>query len=205
MRMMGVVSEGALYTRVHFTGMSLPAGARVFVYSMKNPDDFYGPYEGHGHSEDGTFWTPPMEGDGVVIEYITPNSTANPEAVPFRVLDISHIFKRISDTAPPASERTSIINEFGGAATSADAAARARALRRVAENGSFTQQESNKAFVLMQYFGYMRRSPNSAPDSDHSGYEFWLTKLNEFGGNFVNAEMVKAFIISSEYRQRFGH
>ena len=73
-RVMGVVSEGALYTRVHFTGMSLPAGARVFVYSMKNPDDFYGPYEGHGHSEDGTFWTPPMEGEGVVIEYFTPNS-----------------------------------------------------------------------------------------------------------------------------------
>jgi len=97
-RMMGVVSEGALYARVHFTEMSLPAGARVFVYSMKNPDNFYGPYEGHGQSEDGTFWTPPMEGDGVVIEYITPNSTANPEKAPFTVLEISHIFKDIQDT-----------------------------------------------------------------------------------------------------------
>ncbi|MCM3871935.1 MAG: DUF4214 domain-containing protein, partial [Pyrinomonadaceae bacterium] len=105
---------------------------------------------------------------------------------------------------PSASVRTSAINEFGGAGTSADNAARARALRRVAENSSFVNQESNKAFVLMQYFGYLRRAPNSAPDSDHTGYEFWLTKLNEFGGNFVNAEMVKAFIISGEYRQRFG-
>jgi hypothetical protein len=39
---------------------------------------------------------------------------------------------------------------------------------------------------------------------DHTGYEFWLNKLNQFGGNFVNAEMVKAFIVSIEYRNRFG-
>jgi hypothetical protein len=43
-----------------------------------------------------------------------------------------------------------------------------------------------------------------AGDTDYSGYDFWLTKLNKFGGNFVNAEMVKAFILSAEYRQRFG-
>jgi hypothetical protein len=36
------------------------------------------------------------------------------------------------------------------------------------------------------------------------GYNFWLSKLEQFGGNFVNAEMVKAFISSSEYRKRFG-
>ncbi|MCM3872256.1 MAG: CSLREA domain-containing protein [Pyrinomonadaceae bacterium] len=105
---------------------------------------------------------------------------------------------------PSAPDRTAAIDEFGGAGTSADNAARARALRRVAENSGFAQQESNKAFVLMQYFGYLRRSPNNTPDSDHSGYEFWLNKLNQFNGNFVNAEMVKAFIISGEYRQRFG-
>jgi hypothetical protein len=28
--------------------------------------------------------------------------------------------------------------------------------------------------------------------------------LNAFGGNFIDAEMVKAFLVSSEYRQRFG-
>ena len=33
--------------------------------------------------------------------------------------------------------------------------------------------------------------------------DFWLTKLNDFNGNFVNAEMVKAFLDSIEYRQRF--
>jgi uncharacterized repeat protein (TIGR01451 family) len=105
---------------------------------------------------------------------------------------------------PSASERTSIINEFGGASTSADAAARARALRTVAENATFKQQEINQAFVLMQYFGYLRRNPNDPQDTDYSGYDFWLTKLNQFNGNFVNAEMVKAFIVSGEYRARFG-
>jgi hypothetical protein len=107
---------------------------------------------------------------------------------------------------PSASDRTGTINEFGGAGTSADAAARARALRRVAENGIFGQQESNRAFVLMQYFGYLRRNPNDPPELglNFDGYNFWLGKLNQFNGNYVDAEMVKAFIQSGEYRQRFA-
>jgi len=64
--------------------------------------------------------------------------------------------------------------------------------------------EFNKAFVLGQYFGYLRRNPNDLPDSNFDGYNFWLGKLESFGGNFVNAEMVKAFILSGEYRHRFG-
>lgn len=80
----------------------------------------------------------------------------------------------------------------------------AQVLRAVAEDHDLVAAEKNRAFVLMQYFGYLRRDPNIVPDSDYSGYEFWLNKLNEFGGNFVNAEMVKAFITSGEYRQRFG-
>jgi Domain of unknown function (DUF4214) len=105
---------------------------------------------------------------------------------------------------PTAAERTSIIDEFGGAVNTTDMGARGRALRRVAENSTFMQQEFNRAFVLMQYFGYLRRNPNDPQDTDYSGYDFWLTKLNEFSGNFVNAEMVKAFILSGEYRGRFG-
>ena len=58
----------------------------------------------------------------------------------------------------------------------------------------------------MQYFGYLRRNPDDAPELNlnFDGYNFWLTKLNDFGGNFVAAEMVKAFLISGEYRGRFG-
>jgi hypothetical protein len=61
-------------------------------------------------------------------------------------------------------------------------------------------------FVLAEYFGYLRRNPNDAPEStlDYTGYDFWLTKLNQFNGNYINAEMVKAFLSSIEYRQRFG-
>ena len=76
--------------------------------------------------------------------------------------------------------------------------------RKMAEDPTFSTKQFNSAFVLMQYFGYLRRNPNDAPDSDFGGYTFWLNKLNQFGGNYQAAEMVKAFIVSSEYRQRFG-
>jgi cytochrome c peroxidase len=105
---------------------------------------------------------------------------------------------------PLSSDRTAAINEFGAASNTADGLARGRALRRVAENATLAQQEFNRAFVLMQYFGYLRRNPNDAPDTDFQGYNFWLTKLNSFNGDFAKAEMVKAFILSTEYRQRFG-
>lgn len=81
---------------------------------------------------------------------------------------------------------------------------RAQVLRQIAEHQNLVSAEFNRAFVLMQFFGYLRRNPNDTPDTDYTGYDFWLTKLNQFGGNFQNAEMVKAFITSSEYRKRFG-
>jgi outer membrane protein assembly factor BamB len=105
---------------------------------------------------------------------------------------------------PSPSDRSAAINEFGVALDTTDTAARARGLRRVAENATLLTNESNRAFVLMQYFGYLRRNPNDPSDTDYSGYDFWLTKLNQFNGNFVTAEMVKAFIVSGEYRGRFG-
>jgi hypothetical protein len=60
--------------------------------------------------------------------------------------------------------------------------------------------------VLMQYYGYLRRNPNDAPDTglDYSGYEFWLKKLTARNGDYVGAQMVQAFIDSGEYRSRFG-
>lgn len=101
------------------------------------------------------------------------------------------------------SERTALISLFNGAPDSSNATARGQILRQIAENQNLYNGEFNRAFVLMQYVGYLRRNPNDAPDGDYTGYEFWLTKLNGFSGNFVEAEMVKAFISSIEYRQRF--
>lgn len=46
--------------------------------------------------------------------------------------------------------------------------------------------------------------PSDAPDANFGGYNFWQQKLNQFNGDYISAEMVKAFIESSEYRQRFG-
>jgi hypothetical protein len=77
-------------------------------------------------------------------------------------------------------------------------------VRQAAENANLYNAEFNRAFVLMQYLGYVRRNPNEAPDTDYTGYDFWLTKLNQFNGDFIQAEMVKAFITSNEYRRRFG-
>ena len=75
---------------------------------------------------------------------------------------------------------------------------RAQVLRIIAENYDFYNAEYNTAFVEMEYFGYLRRDP------DADGFNFWLAKLNQFDGDFRQAEMVKAFLVSTEYRQRFG-
>ena len=102
------------------------------------------------------------------------------------------------------AERDAAINEFGGAGTIVNAAARARALRRVVEDTDFNTREKSRAFVYMQYIGYLRRNPNSFPDNSFEGYNFWLTKLNNHGGDYVAAEMVKSFLISVEYFVRFS-
>lgn len=97
------------------------------------------------------------------------------------------------------SERDQLIRDL-----STNTRTRAQVLRAVAEDADLISAEFNRAFVLMQYFGYLRRNPNDFQDSDYTGFDFWLTKLNLFQGNYVNAEMVKAFINSGEYRHRFG-
>ena len=85
-----------------------------------------------------------------------------------------------------------------------DTTARAQALRQVAENQNLYNAEFNRAFVLMEYFGYLRRNANEGLDADYSGYDFWLKKLNQFNGDYQKSEMVKAFITSGEYRMRFA-
>jgi hypothetical protein len=106
-----------------------------------------------------------------------------------------------------SSERDQLVADL-----SAGIKTRAQVLRAVAEDQTLSNAEYNRAFVLMQYFGYLRRNPNDPQDSDYTGYDFWLTKLNNFtqpGDDVLvrvqNAEMVKAFIVSAEYRGRFGN
>ena len=56
----------------------------------------------------------------------------------------------------------------------------------------------------MQYFGYLRRNPTDPPDNNDKGYQFWLKKLNNANGDYIGSQMVRSFIVSDEYRQRFG-
>lgn len=99
------------------------------------------------------------------------------------------------------SERDALVAELTANNTTAG---RASVLRQVTNDSDFRSSEFNRAFVLMQYFGYLRRNPYDTPDTDYAGFFFWLNKLDSFNGDFRAAEMVKAFITSAEYRQRFG-
>jgi uncharacterized repeat protein (TIGR01451 family) len=125
-------------------------------------------------------------------------------------LDDEHYVDKLFQTTaitPTAEERQSLINGL-----SAGMETRASVLFKIVdgkiEDGSlvlqtrygqlFYDQQLNPGFVQMEYFGYMKRDP------DDAGYAFWLAKLNQYGGNFVDAQMVLAFISSPEYRARFG-
>ncbi|HJZ80323.1 MAG TPA: Calx-beta domain-containing protein, partial [Pyrinomonadaceae bacterium] len=114
------------------------------------------------------------------------------------------LFNQHAGNVLSLSERNAAISLFGGAGNTGNLTVRAQVLRQVAEDQDLYNAESNRAFVLAEYFGYLRRNPNDPQDPDYTGYEFWLTKLNQFNGNYIAAEMVKAFISSIEYRQRFG-
>src|SRR5882724_1843737 len=70
-------------------------------------------------------------------------------------------------------------------------------LRAVVDNSAIKDAAYNPAFVLMEYFGFLRREP------DAGGYAFWLDVLNNREpGNYRS--MVCAFITSAEYQQRFS-
>ncbi len=103
-----------------------------------------------------------------------------------------------------SDKKSALIRELSPNPT--DARLRASVLTQVVTDPQFTKAEFNRAFVLMQYFGYLRRNPDDAPEANRNfdGYNFWLNKLDQFNGNFVRADMVKAFINSDEYRRRFG-
>jgi hypothetical protein len=118
-----------------------------------------------------------------------------------------------SGATPTSAERSTAISAYG----SGDNAGRTAALKSVIESGSVFNKLYNDSFVLMQYFGYLRRNPDESPDANFNGYDFWLAKLNgvsQTGEDMRDdiqaqhrterAEMIRAFIESPEYRERFG-
>lgn len=93
------------------------------------------------------------------------------------------------------SERVNLAALYDGSTTG-----RAEIIQRLADHPALAKRESSKAFVLAQYFGYLRREP------DESGYNFWLSTLDGRIGSDSPAHraMVCAFITSAEYQSRFG-
>ena len=72
---------------------------------------------------------------------------------------------------------------------------RAQVLRAIVESQEVDRAEYNGAFVAMQYYGYLRRDPET------DGYNAWLQVINRGDSYRV---MVDGFMNSIEYRRRFG-
>ena len=106
----------------------------------------------------------------------------------------------ISGATPTQSERDAAMAAYG----IGGAEERAQTLLSVTNSSSVYNKHFNAAFVMMQYLGYLRRMPDDAPDNTFVGFDFWINKLNQFNGDYHQAEMVKSFLISSEFRGRFG-
>jgi CSLREA domain-containing protein len=94
-----------------------------------------------------------------------------------------------------SGERANLINSYNSGASMV--ASRAAVLRGIADNAAFKQSQYNGAFVLTEYFGYLRRDP------DQGGYDFWLNVLNNREPENFRG-MVCAFITSTEYQKRFS-
>lgn len=72
---------------------------------------------------------------------------------------------------------------------------RAQVLRGLVESAEVYYKYYNESFVVMQYFGYLRRDPDIL-------YLEWIRIMNENGGDY--RVMINGFMNSAEYRQRFG-
>ena len=72
---------------------------------------------------------------------------------------------------------------------------RAQVLRQLVESSEMYNKYYNEAFVIMQYFGYLRRTADGA-------YVDWINIMNQNGGDY--RAMINGFMNSAEYRQRFG-
>jgi hypothetical protein len=94
-----------------------------------------------------------------------------------------------------SSRRSALINQYNAGAGMTQS--RSLVLRALADDAVLKQAEYNAAFVLTEYFGYLRRNP------EPEGYTFWLNVLNHGDvGNYRG--MVCSFITSTEYQQRFS-
>ena len=72
---------------------------------------------------------------------------------------------------------------------------RGQVLRQLVESGEVFNKYFNEAFVIMQYFGYLRRTADAS-------YLSWIQTMSQTGGDY--RLMINGFMNSAEYRRRFG-
>lgn len=94
-----------------------------------------------------------------------------------------------------SSERGALIDKYNLIRDNKEK--RPEILKDVIEKAAFKQAVYNSSFVLMEYFGYLKREPEKA------GYDFWLNVLNNKEPENYRG-MVCSFITSDEYQLRFS-
>jgi photosystem II stability/assembly factor-like uncharacterized protein len=93
-----------------------------------------------------------------------------------------------------SSLRGTLMSDYDSGTTQSQS--RSLVVRDAVQASAFAQAEYNKAFVLTEYFAYLRRDP------DLGGYNFWVNALNSAPSNYRG--MVCSFITSAGYQRRFG-
>ncbi|MDQ6653184.1 MAG: DUF4214 domain-containing protein, partial [Acidobacteriota bacterium] len=112
---------------------------------------------------------------------------------PYGVTSINTTDPANPDTGPQVTlTQAALVDQLTSGALS-----RPQVLRAVVQSREVGERESNAAFVSMQYYGYLRRTPEAA------GYQAWVNYLSTHPGDFRT--MVNGFMNSVEYRLRFGN
>ncbi|HKG15573.1 MAG TPA: hypothetical protein VKB12_19795 [Pyrinomonadaceae bacterium] len=113
-----------------------------------------------------------------------------------RLDDASYVARLLSNSG---LSEDSALGESLAAALSSQEETRAGVLLRVAADGRFEERERNRSLVLLHYFGYFRRNPGDPPDTDTTGFDFWLKDLER---NRDPGKLPLAFKDSIEYNSR---
>jgi len=98
-------------------------------------------------------------------------------------------------STPDSGTRATFSGAFLTSQLDANFLTRAQVFRAIADSDQVQAAEFNSAFVAVQYYGYLRRTPEPA------GYQ---ANLNALQSGVSPREMVNAFLNSAEYRLRFG-
>ena len=93
---------------------------------------------------------------------------------------------------PAHPSRQTWINQLTATNTSTT---RGQVLRSLVESQQVYDKYYREAFVIMQYFGYLRRTADAS-------YLDWINTMNQTGGDY--RIMINGFMNSAEYRRRFG-